>query len=112
MTNDRNAGHGDEHHVNPDHAATDPRAAAQQEQVKADKSALEDQSRRVEASVPAGVRDTPVQPSNAAGQATEDTAQSVRNTDLAHINAEASRESARRVQDSVDHDRDTRKENG
>jgi len=51
------SGHG---HANPDHAATDPRAAAQQDQVKRDHDALEESSRRVESSVPPDVRDTPI----------------------------------------------------
>jgi hypothetical protein len=136
------------HHHDPDNAATDPRAAAQQEQVKADKNALEEQARRVEASVPndtrdpgaaatdpdaaaaqdrvkadhdrmqdharrveasvpADVRDTPIQASDAAGNATEDTSESRRKVDAAHANAEAARESAQRVQDSVP-DRNTK----
>lgn len=36
----------------PNNAATDPNAAAQQDQVKADRDALQEQARRVEASVP------------------------------------------------------------
>lgn len=40
--------------------ATDPQAAAQQDRVKADHDALEESARRVKASVPADVRDTPV----------------------------------------------------
>lgn len=88
--------------LDPRHAATDPGAAAAQDRVKADHDQLEDSARRVEASVPAEVRDTPVQPANLGTHATEDTAQSTRNADAARDNAEASRQSARRVQDSVD----------
>lgn len=44
--------------------ATDPDAAAIQDQVKADHDALAAQARRVESSVPADVRDTPVQPAD------------------------------------------------
>ena len=89
-------------------AATDPDAAAAQDRVKADHDRMQDQARRVEASVPAGVRDTPVQAANLSN-ATEDTAQSRRNVDAAHDNANAARESAQRVQDSVpDADRDRR----
>jgi hypothetical protein len=47
MANDNN-----QRHANPDNAAVDPRAAAQQDQVRADHDALEEQARRVEASVP------------------------------------------------------------
>lgn len=50
------------HHADPDHAETDPRDAAIQEQVRADRDALEETARRVRASVPANVRDTPVRP--------------------------------------------------
>ena len=49
-------------HVNPDRAAPDPRAAATQDQTKADHDQLEESARRVDASVPASVRNTPVQP--------------------------------------------------
>jgi hypothetical protein len=66
-------------------AATDPRAAAKQEQVKADRDALERSARRVEASVPSDVRETPVQPADA-----------VRATDEARRNADALRDSAER----------------
>lgn len=48
------------HRADPEHAETDPRDAALQEQVRADHDALEESARRVEASVPASVRDTPV----------------------------------------------------
>lgn len=94
----------------PQQAATDPDAAAAQDRVKADHDAMQAQSRRVEASVPADVRDTPVQPSNLGRQATEDNAASIRNVDEARDNADAARESARRVQDSVPEgqDRDRR----
>ena len=39
------------HHANPDHAATDPAAAARQDQVKADHAALEESARRIDATV-------------------------------------------------------------
>jgi hypothetical protein len=96
MANDDNRNH----QTNPDHAATDPRAAAQQDQVKRDHDKLEESARRVEASVPAGVRDTPVQAShfNNNNTATEDTTESQRNVDEARANADAARESARRNQ--------------
>lgn len=42
--------------ADPNNAATDPRAAVQQDQVKADKEALQEQARRVESSVPADAR--------------------------------------------------------
>lgn len=64
--------------------------------------------RRVEASVSADLRDTPVQAANLGTQASEDTSQPVRNVDTARENADASRESPRRVQDSVP-DRDDRR---
>jgi hypothetical protein len=52
-SNDANSGNtGDVRRHNPDNAATDPNAAAQQEQVKADHDALQAQAARVEASVP------------------------------------------------------------
>ena len=38
--------------INPDNAATDVRAKAQQDQVRADHDALQESARRVEASVP------------------------------------------------------------
>jgi hypothetical protein len=80
------------HRVNPDNAATDPRAAAQQDQVKADHDALEEQARRVEASIPSDVRDP-----NRAATDPRDAAQQ------AQIRADHDRleESARRVEASV-----------
>ncbi len=93
--------------ADPGHAATDPGAAAVQDRVKADHDRMQESARRVEASVPADVRDTPIQAANLGTQATEDTGQLNRNVDTARENAVASRESARRVQDSVD-DRDRR----
>ena len=78
----------DVHRTNPDHAATDPRAAAQQDQVKRDHDLLEESARRVESSVSSDVRDTPVQPAN-------------RGADEARENADAARDSARRVESSV-----------
>lgn len=53
MTNRNDANDANVRQHNPDNAATDPNAAAQQNQVKADHDALQEQARRVEASVPA-----------------------------------------------------------
>ncbi|HEX6097377.1 MAG TPA: hypothetical protein VF432_13695 [Thermoanaerobaculia bacterium] len=39
------------HTANPDHAATDPRNAAKQDQIRADHDALQESARRVDASV-------------------------------------------------------------
>jgi hypothetical protein len=58
--------------------------------VKADHDALQDQARRVDASVPASVRDTPVEPANRDAR-----------IDEARENADAARDSARRVEQSV-----------
>jgi hypothetical protein len=104
--NNRGGSTGEVRRVNPDNAATDPSAAAQQNQVKADHDALQEQARRVESSVPPDVRDTPVQRANPGTDATEDTGRPVRNADAARDNADAARESARRVQDSVAGERD------
>ena len=82
----------------PSNAATDPRAAAKQDQVKADHDALEESARRVESSVPANVRDTPIQQANTDATTTGD---NTGNADDAHANAEAARESARRVEQST-----------
>ena len=112
----------------PDNAATDPRAAAQQDQVKRDHDALEEQARRVEASVPSNQQPA-TDPDAAAKQdqvrADHDRMQEsarrveasvpadVRDTpvqpanigtqatDEARANADAARDSARRVADSV-----------
>jgi hypothetical protein len=82
--------------------SVDPNAAAKQDQVKRDHDALEASARRVESSVPSQVRDTPVQPMSATD--TGDGAEE------AHENANAARESARRVQNSApDLDTDPRK---
>jgi len=90
------------HHVNPDHAATDPRAAAQQEQVRADHDALEEQARRVEASVPGGTGGT-ADPGRAA---TDPEAAAVQ--DRVRADHDRMQESARRVEASVPADvRDT-----
>lgn len=91
--------------VPPDgRAATDPDAAARQDQVKADHDRMQEQTRRVEASVPSDVRDTPIQAANLGNAANDD---NVRNADHARDNADAARESARRVEESVE-DRDRR----
>ncbi|HEX7153006.1 MAG TPA: hypothetical protein VF618_16080 [Thermoanaerobaculia bacterium] len=89
----------DIHHTNPDHAATDPRAAAQQDQVKADHDALAEQARRVEASVPDNVTDPRRAATDPEAAATQD-----------RVKADHDRmaESARRVEASVPADvRDT-----
>ena len=82
-------------------AAVDADAAALQDRVKADHDVLQDSARRVAASVPAGVRDTPVQPSDNDARPTEDTTEATRNTDAARANADAARDSARRVEEST-----------
>lgn len=91
-------------------AATDPRAAAMQDQIRADHDRLQESARRVDASVSPEVRDTPVQPMNHAPRASDDNSQAIRNVDAAHENAEAAREGARRVHESLPHgtDRDRR----
>lgn len=55
---------------NPERAATDPRAAATQEQTKANHDRLQESARRVDASVPASVRNTPIQHSDTSTRAT------------------------------------------
>jgi hypothetical protein len=121
----------DSHQADPNHAATDPRAAARQDQVRADHAALEESARRIQsstdrgatdssaaardsqrradhdalersaqrvaASVPADVRDTPVQPLDAA--------RADRDANEAHENAEALRQSARDIQDQESRNR-------
>lgn len=90
---------GDVRRVNPDNAATDPNAAAQQDQVKADRNALEEQARRVEASVPGDTRD----PRQAATDPDAAAAQ-----DRVKADHDRMQESARRVEASVPADvRDT-----
>lgn len=54
----------DQRHADPHDAATDPRAAAKQDQVRRDHDALQESARRVEASVSSSVRDTPVRSSD------------------------------------------------
>lgn len=78
-------------------AATDPAAARKQEQVKADHEALAASARRVEASVSPEVRDRPIEHTdlNAAGRSTGDADEARRNADIA-------RDSARRVEASVE----------
>lgn len=74
-------------------AATDASAAAKQDQVHADHDALQESARRVRASVPADVRNTPVQAPD----------RNANDANTAHDNAQAARESARRVEQSVEH---------
>ena len=83
-----------DHRHDPDHAATDPRAAAQQDQIKRDHDALEESRRRVESSTPDG------------GAATDPRAAALQ--DRTHADHDRIQESARRVESSVSQDvRDT-----
>lgn len=92
----------DVHRVNPDNAATDPRAAAQQDQVRADHDALQEQARRVEASVPGGTSGT-ADPGRAAMDPDAAAVQ-----DRVRADHDRMQESARRVEASVPADvRDT-----
>lgn len=141
--NDRSGGpEGEVRRPNPDNAATDPNAAAQQDRMRADHDALQESARRVdasapnggaaidreaadtqdrvhaehdrmqesarrvEASVPADVRDTPIQAANLGTTPTEDNSQAVRDSNSARDNADAARQSAREVQQSVPHEAD------
>ena len=87
-TNDRNLDD-----TRPD-VATDARAAARQEQVKADHAALEESARRVESSVGAGLSTTPVH------EAATDPAAAAKQ-DQIKADRDALQESARRVESSV-----------
>lgn len=80
-----------DHHANPDNAATDPAAAAKQDQVRADHDALQESARRVEASAPANVRDP--------REAATDTAAAAKQ-DQTRADHDALQESARRVEAS------------
>lgn len=104
--------------ANPNNAATDPRAAAQQDEVKRNHDALEAQKERVDASVPHGGREAATDRDAAAVQdqvrrdhdRLEQSARRVessvnrdsedpearRKVDEAHRNAEAARDSANR----------------
>jgi hypothetical protein len=90
------------HRADPRHAATDPANAARQEQVKEDHDALQESARRVESSVPADVRDTPVQQANLRTPEAEN-ARPARDTP--RENAVAAREG---VREESDRDRDRR----
>jgi hypothetical protein len=95
--NDRDNGgtRGEVQHADPERAATDPRAAAQQEQVKRDHDQLEESARRVDASVASG-----------GGAATDRDAAAKQ--DRVKADHDALQESARRVEASVPADvRDT-----
>jgi citrate synthase len=101
MTSSTNSNDGRDrgHTINPDNAATDPRAAATQEQVHADHDALQESARRVEASVPDNVRDANQAATDSAAAATQDQVKA---------DHDALQESARRVEASVPADvRDT-----
>jgi hypothetical protein len=89
------SGEGDTRRADPNRAAVDPQNAATQEQVRADHDALQESARRVESSVSSAVRDNPVGQTSAAGTASEDTTEAVRNGDAARANADAARDSAR-----------------
>jgi hypothetical protein len=92
-TNDRGP-RGEVRHADPDRAATDPRAAAQQEQVKADHDRLEESARRVDASTASG------------GVATD--REAAAKQDRVKADHDALQDSARRVEASVPADvRDT-----
>ena len=96
-SNNRNDGGstGDVRRVNPDNAATDPNAAAQQNQVKADHDALQESARRVQSSVPSNQQPA-TDPDAAATQ------------DRVKADRDRLQESARRVESSVSADvRDT-----
>ena len=80
--------------ADPQQAATDPVAAARQEQVRADHDALQESERRVDASVSQEVRDRPVH--SASDGPSEDATEAKRNSEAAHENAEAARRSADR----------------
>jgi hypothetical protein len=99
---------GEVRRANPNDAATDPVDAAKQEQVRADHDALQASADRVDASLAAGVRDTPIQHTDASSRASEDTTEVTRNGDLARANADAARDSAARVDRSVADDRNRR----
>lgn len=92
---------GDVRRADPGQAAVDPVDAARQDQVRADHDALQESARRVEASVSSDVRNTPVQHTDAATRASEDTTEATRNGDAARANADAARDSARRVEQSL-----------
>lgn len=53
-------------------ATTDPAGVAVQEQVRADHDALQEQAARVAATVPASVRNTPIQSSDVAAEAIQE----------------------------------------
>ena len=92
--------------TNREFAATDPQAAARQDQVKADHDALEASARRVKASVPSAVRDTPIQqPANLASSS-ETVSQS--DLDETRENANAARDSMSRVEEDLDRDHNRR----
>ena len=75
-------------------------AVRNQQEVQDNTRAIQESSRRVEASVPADVRDTPIQASGvaAAGQGTEDNTQALRNMQEVRENTRANAEQARRVE--------------
>jgi hypothetical protein len=76
-----------DHHVNPDHAATDPAAAAKQDQIRADHAALQESARRIDAS-----------------QQTTTDASAAAKQDQVRADHDALEESARRVKSSVSAD--------
>jgi hypothetical protein len=77
------------HRANPENAAVDPHAAAQQEQVKADRDALRDTARRLESTPTEQGSEPATDPAAAAKQ------------DQVRADTAAIEESARRVQSSV-----------
>jgi hypothetical protein len=90
MSNSQNRNGRDENRADPNRAATDPRAAEQQRQLKADHDAIEASARRVAAS--GGDAGTTTDPEAAAQQ------------DRIKADHDALEESARRVRGSVPRD--------
>ncbi|HEX8618931.1 MAG TPA: hypothetical protein VF911_15215 [Thermoanaerobaculia bacterium] len=96
-SNDQNdsGNSGNVQRANPDNAATDTNLAAQQDQVRANRDALQEQERRVDASVSSETRDTPVQPM---GDTNRDNAD---RQDQMKADHDALQEQARRVDASM-----------
>lgn len=94
----------------PEHAVTDPVGAAVQNQVRTDHDALEESARRVESSVTADVRNTPIQHANDAGRDASNTAGTTEDRPRAGLRPVAVDSAAAARMDRVKEDHDALEE--
>ena len=89
--------------VDPDRAATDPQAAATQDQIRGDHDRLEESARRVDASVPASVRNTPIRPNEPSERGTTGSSGTTRPSNPMQVTTDTDA-SAKQDRVKADHD--------